>query len=68
MNEKLAPEYRFRFFRGRMGDEWWGRGGLLSMHAQFFPSSRLRVAFWTDLALMIVGFILGALAQSHVNR
>lgn len=67
VNEKLSPEYRFRFFRGRMGDEWWGHGGLFSMHAQFFPDSRLRILFWLDAAMMFIAVVLAAIAQSRIN-
>ncbi len=59
-NKRLPPEQRFGCFNSP-GNTWWGRGGMLNMHAQFYPTSGLRLLFWLGLATVLAAFAVAAL-------
>ncbi|MGA2000249.1 MAG: hypothetical protein ABSG52_09660 [Terriglobales bacterium] len=66
VNDKLPAPQRFSIFN-QPGNTWWGRGGLLDMHMQLYPESKLRLAFWIDLVVVVAAFVLGCVAQASLR-
>jgi hypothetical protein len=52
----------------RSAFDWFGRGGIWSLHHQHFPASRLRLWFAVSLIAMIVAFAFGVVLQAHGIR
>jgi hypothetical protein len=66
VNDKLPAPQRFSIFN-EPGNVWWGRGGLLDMHMQLYPESKLRLAFWIDLVVVVAAFVLGCVTRASLR-
>jgi hypothetical protein len=48
--------------------DWFGHGGMLSLHREYYPESRLRLWFAVSLSAMVLAVALGSLLQAYGMR
>ena len=56
----------WRDFR-TVGD-WFGQGGMWSLHREYYPESKLRIWFAASLSAMVLAFALGSVLQAYGVR
>jgi hypothetical protein len=52
----------------RTARDWFGQGGMWSLHREYYPESRLRFWFAASLSVMILAIALGSLLQAYGVR
>lgn len=66
--DRLYAGQRISWRDFRNLSDWFGQGGMWSLHRQYFPRSRLRFWFAASFVAMFVGFTLGSVLQAYGVR
>ena len=65
---RLGGKDRFGWRDFRSGTDWFGQGGLWSLHREHYPTSKLRFLLALCLATAVLAFAYGSYLQSRGIR